>query len=189
MPFTNVGIDCFGPFSVKHGRTIVKRYGCIFTCLNTRAVHIEILHSLGTNSFINGLLRFIDRHGQPQLICSDYGTNFVGAEKELRQSIQLWNEQAISKAMMARNIKWKFNPPGASHMGGVWERNIRSIMKILGAPVDQTTLSDESLHTLMCIVESIINSRPLTMTPRIQSRSRQIISFFFDKDQMYHQGY
>ena len=65
-PFTFVGVDYFGPLYVKQGRSHVKRYGCIFTCLVVRAVHVEIAHSLNTDSFINALRRFISRRGKPE---------------------------------------------------------------------------------------------------------------------------
>ena len=87
-PFSYVGVDCFGPFMVKQGRSHVKRYGCIFTCLVVRAVHIEILHSLDTDSFLNALQRFMARIGQPEVIRSDNGTNFVGGNRELREGVQ-----------------------------------------------------------------------------------------------------
>ena len=60
-PFTYVGVDCFGPLEVKQGRSHVKRYGCLFTCLTMRALHIEILHSLSADSTINAIRRFIHR--------------------------------------------------------------------------------------------------------------------------------
>ena len=81
-PFTNTGVDCFGPFYTKRGRSEVKRYGVIFTCLTVRAVHIEVAESLHTHSFINALRRFIARRGQVKSIYCDRGSNFVGAEKE-----------------------------------------------------------------------------------------------------------
>ena len=65
-PFTYVGVDCFGPFLVKRGRSVAKRYGCIFTCLAIRAIHIEIIHSLDMHSFINALHRFMARRGYPK---------------------------------------------------------------------------------------------------------------------------
>jgi hypothetical protein len=74
-PFTYVGIDYFGPIEVKQGRSRVKRYGCIFTCLNVRAVHIEIVHSLDTDSMINALRSFLSLRGYPKEIRSNCGTN------------------------------------------------------------------------------------------------------------------
>ena len=77
-PFSSTGVDFFGTFLVKLGRSQVKRYGCIFTCLAVRTVHIEVAYSLDTDSFINAFQRFICRRGQPMEIISDNGTNLVG---------------------------------------------------------------------------------------------------------------
>jgi hypothetical protein len=161
-PFTCVGVDYFGPFIVREKRSMVKRYGVIFTCLAVRAIHLEIARTLDTDSFIMALRRFISRRGQVKEIRSDNGTNLVGGEKEIRQSIQEWNQQQIHNFLLQREIKWTFNPPTGSHHGGVWERCIRTVRKILRALVKQQTLNDEALATLMCEVEAIVNSRPLT---------------------------
>ena len=84
-PFSFVGVDYFGLFTVKRGRCSVKRYGVLFTCLVLRAIHIEVnSHTLDTSSFINALRRFIARRGVVIEIRSDNATNFVGAEKELK---------------------------------------------------------------------------------------------------------
>ena len=161
-PFTCVGIDYFGPFLVRQKRSLVKRYGAIFTCLALRAVHLEISHTLDTDSFILALRRFIARRGQVKEIRSDNGTNFTGAEKELRVMISSWNQAKIHDTLLQKGIKWVFNPPAASHHGGVWERLIRSTRKILGALTKEQVLDDECLQTLLCEAESIINGRPLT---------------------------
>ena len=92
-PFTYVGIDCFGPIEVKQGRSYVKKYGCLLTCLTVCAVHTEILHSLGTDSMINTLRRFKSIRGCPKEIPSDNGTNFTGADKELRDAVRQWNHK------------------------------------------------------------------------------------------------
>ena len=164
-PFSCTGTDCFGPLYVKKGRASVKRYGCLFTCLNVRAIHIEVLQSLDASSFINAFQRFISRRGKPRLMRSDNGTNYRGAEKELRKSL---NKISTTRDIMLKNdTKWIFNTPAASHHGGVWERQLRSIRKILLAVAggEMFTMDDEQLSTFLCIVESIINSRPITKNP------------------------
>ena len=162
-PFDNVGLDVFGPFMVKRGRSQVKRYGCIFTCLLTRAIHIEVLMSLESDSFINGLRRFICRRGKPKLIRSDNGTNFVAAERILRESVQQWNSNnKINNYVQQNEIEWIFNTPSASHHGGCWERMIKSVRRVLGFITKDHVFEDEQLLTIMCEAEFIINSRPLT---------------------------
>ena len=94
-PFTTVGIDYFGPFCVRRGRSEQKRYGCLFTCLTTRAIHLEVAHTLDTDSFLCCLQRFVARRGEPKEIRSDNGTNFVGGRRELRAAIGEWNQQQI----------------------------------------------------------------------------------------------
>ena len=160
--FTSVGVDYFGPFAVKRGRGQEKRYGCLFTCLTTRAIHIETADTLDTDSFINCLYRFMARRGEPNLIRSDNGTNFVGAERELRKEIESWNKERIQGIMSQRGIRWLFNPPAASHMGGVWERQIRSIRRVLSTTMTEQVPTSEMLTTLLVIAEGLINNRPLT---------------------------
>ncbi|KAK7922690.1 hypothetical protein WMY93_009592 [Mugilogobius chulae] len=161
-PFTRVGVDCFGPFEVKSRRSMVKRYGVIFTCLAIRAVHIEIAMSLETDSFINALRRFIARRGQVRELRSDNGTNFTGAERELKIAIEQWNQAHIGDVMLQRGIKWNFNPPAGSHHGGAWERLIRSVRKVLNSTLRVQNLDEEGLHTVLCEAEAILNSRPIT---------------------------
>ncbi|XP_022102055.1 uncharacterized protein LOC110985381 [Acanthaster planci] len=161
-PFSFVGVDCFGPFLVKQGRNQIKRYGCIFTCLASRAVHIEVLHTLDTDSFINGMQRFVCRRGQPIELRSDNGSNFIGAERELKEAWKGLSQEKVDKFLLKKGIQWKFNPPSASHMGGVWERQIRSTRRLLSSLMTEQVVSDETLSTVMCLVESIINNRPIT---------------------------
>lgn len=199
-PFSRVGVDYFGPFEVKQKRSRVKRYGVIFTCLASRAVHLEVAASLDTDSYINALRRFIARRGQVTKIRSDNGTNFVGAERELARSIQEWNQHQIQKSMLQKNVDWQFNPPAGSHHGGVWERIIRIIRKAMNSVVREQTLDDEGLNTLMCEIEYMINDRPITkntdhhsdlepLTPNhllLMKRKPNLPPGVFDKDDIYH---
>ena len=161
-PFSLVGVDCFGPFMVRRGRSQVKRYGVLYTCLVTRAIHIETVQSMDTDSFVNSMLRFVARRGLPEMIRSDNGTNFVGGNKELSQAISQWNQRQIHESLLQKGIKWVFNPPSGSHHGGVWERCIRTVRKVLSVVMKEQTLDDESLTTLMCEVELIVKRRPIT---------------------------
>ena len=98
-PFTYVDTDYIGPLEVKQGKSRVKRYGCLFACLTTRAVHIEIGHSLGTDSMINALRRFINVRGYPEQITSDRGSNFTKADKEFMEAVGAWNKYKINKLL------------------------------------------------------------------------------------------
>ncbi|CAC5413327.1 unnamed protein product [Mytilus coruscus] len=86
-PFSRVGVDYFGPFEVKQRRCRIKRYGVIFTCLSSRAIHMEVAASLDTSSYINVLRRFIARRGRVEKIRPDKGTNFIGVELELKSAL------------------------------------------------------------------------------------------------------
>jgi len=95
-PFYHTSVDYFGSFLIKQGRTRVKRYGCVFTCLTKRAVHMELSHLLSSVFFICALQRFISRRGKPNHLYSDNGINFHGADRVLRDSLQAWNQQKIA---------------------------------------------------------------------------------------------
>ena len=160
----------FGPFLVKEGRKELKRYGCIFTCLASRAVHLETTTKLDTDTLILAIRRFVDRRGEVSSIRTDNGTNFVGAERELEQCLKEIDHERVREYLLTRNcdyIVWKKNPPEASHMGGVWERQIRSVRAILTSLMKDhpAVLTDESLRTFLTEAEAIINSRPLTIDP------------------------
>ena len=90
------------------------------------------------------------------------GTDVVGAERELRRSLKAWNSHAIHEFLLQRDIEWHFNPPRASHMGGVWERMSRSIRKVVSHVLKQQRINDECLTTFLCVIEAVINGRPLT---------------------------
>ena len=165
VPFAHTGIDCFSPFIVKRARSEIKRYVCLFTCFAIRAIHLEKLDSLDTDSFLNALRRFIARRGYPCTIHSDNATNFVGGKREMSSSLKDFDVQQIEKFCVKNQIEWDFNPPYASHMGGVWERVIRTVRKVLSGLIDTSIshkMSDEILETILCEAECIVNSRPLT---------------------------
>ncbi|XP_068738988.1 uncharacterized protein [Montipora capricornis] len=160
-PFSSVGVDFFGPILVKEKRSQAKRYGCVFTCLTIRAVHIQVAHDLMSDSFIQVFTRFVSRRGAPIEVFSDNGTNFRGAETEIKIALRKWNSDRISTCLRRRGVQWYFNPPLASHAGGVWERMIRSIRKILHLLLGNQLVDDQTLLTFIAEVGKILNDRPL----------------------------
>ncbi|XP_043245749.1 uncharacterized protein LOC122393608 [Amphibalanus amphitrite] len=160
-PFSSTGVDMFGPLFVKRFRRTEKRYGLIATCMATRAIHLEVVYSLDTDSCIMALRRLFARRGKPAAIFSDNGTNFVGSQRELRAELRAM-EKKLAEKLSAFEVDWHFNPPAASHMGGVWERMVRSVKNSLRIVVGRQTLTDEVLMTVLAEVEHMVNSRPLT---------------------------
>jgi len=167
-PFTHCGVDYFGPWLIKEGRKELKRYGVLFTCLSSRAIHLEVSATLETDSFINALRRFINRRGPVRTIRCDQGSNLVGAKNELQKALSSMDQTRVRHFLLERNCDWiefQLNVPSASHMGGVWERQIRTARNVLSVLLDQcgSQLNDESLQTFMTEVEAVVNSRPLTV--------------------------
>ena len=105
-PFNFCGIDMFGPFTVKDGCKEKKRYGALFTCLSSRAVHIEVIHSMTTDCFIMCMRRFIGHRGYVQMIRTDNGTNFVGASVELIESFQEIDHVKIGEFLQQNGGEW-----------------------------------------------------------------------------------
>ena len=167
-PFTCSGVDLFGPFYVQERRSEVKRWGVLFTCMSSRAVHIETANSLSTDSFLNAYRRFASRRGPVRVLRCDRGTNFVGGKRALEEALDEMDNDKIRKELLKENCDWvsfEMNFPSASRMGGVWERMIRSARAVLSGLVEEcreARLDDELLRTLLCEVEAVVNSRPLT---------------------------
>ena len=161
-PFTFTGVDLFGPLTVKWGRGTTKRWGCLFTCLTTRAVYLKVAPSLETDDFIMVLCQFISRRGPPKEIRSDRGNDFVGTNRELKEAIVHWNEEMIERQLQQKGIKWVFQPPAAPHMSGVWERLVKITKKHLKSATGDGLLSDIELRTLLAEVEAIVNNHPIT---------------------------
>ncbi|XP_062704076.1 uncharacterized protein LOC134286477 [Aedes albopictus] len=162
--FTYTGVDYFGPLLIKQGRSDVKRWVALFTCLTIRAVHLEPVTSMSTESCKMAIRRFVSRRGAPKEIYSDQGTNFLGASRELAQQCSEIN-RSLANTFTNTVTQWRFNPPSAPHMGGVWERMVRSVKCALASLSAVRKPNDETFLTLLAEAESMVNSRPLTYMP------------------------
>ncbi|XP_011858970.1 PREDICTED: uncharacterized protein LOC105556482 [Vollenhovia emeryi] len=160
-------IDYAGPLTLKtwkgRGAKTHKGWICVFVCLTTSAVHLEVVSDYSTDGFISTYRRFVSRRGIPHSLYSDCGTNFVGAEKSLQtlftESSQ--DNRRISSLLAQDRTQWIFNPPAAPHMGGKWEAVVKSLKHHLRRTIGETLLTFEETTTLLAQIEAILNSRPL----------------------------
>lgn len=141
----------------------MKSYFCLFICFSTKAVHVEVVGDLNTQSFLACLARFIGRRGVPSSISSDNATNFVGANAEL-QRIQTFlrdsNDNVVTE-LAKQSIKWNFIPANSPHFGGLWESGIKSIKHHMRRIMGNTNYTFEQLTTLFAQIEACLNSRPM----------------------------
>ena len=161
-PFSQCGVDLIGPLLVKQGRKRIKRWIVLFTCMTVRCVHLEVVENSETDAFINSLRRFVNRRGCPSKMYSDNGSNLRGTATELKEMIESLDKRAIKDFATSFSIDWQFNPPKAPHMGGAWERLVRTVKKVLYGLIKDHIMTDPQLYTWLTEVESIVNSRPLT---------------------------
>ena len=147
--FSKCRVDYAGPFLTKQGRGKVrqKRYLCLFTCVATRAVHLEMAWSLDTDSFLGTFTRMTNHRGVPLEVISDNGTNFVGANNELKELLTLLDQEKIKNNMTNKGIKWKFNPPGASHFGEFYEALIKCSKHAINVVLGNADITDKELLT------------------------------------------
>ena len=117
-----------------------KDGGALFTCLVTRAIHIEVAPTLSTDSFINTYRRFIGRRGPIRILRCDRGTNFVRAKNELTAVLEEMDKDRIQQELLKENCDWInfwFNFSHSSHMGGEWQQMINSARSVLSTLLDQ----------------------------------------------------
>lgn len=168
--FDNVGLDYAGPILIRdrklRGSKLIKAYICLFVCLTTRAIHLDLVTELTSNAFIAMLKRFIARRGKPSSISSDNATNFVGASKQLRDIFKFLHldetRANISNFLANQHISWHFITPYSPHEGGIWESGIKSTKFHLKRVVGNTQLNYEDFLTVLVQIESVLNSRPLS---------------------------
>ena len=162
--FARTVVDFGGPFITMQGRgkRRAKRYLCLFTCLTSRAVHLEIAYGLDTDSFLNAFCRMASRRGLPEEMISDNGTNVVGANRELQELVEKLDKNKIASSTANRGVKWYFNPPLAPHFGGVHETMIKAAKKAIYGILGNADVTDEELMIAFTGAEGLIISRPLT---------------------------
>ncbi|XP_043465287.1 uncharacterized protein LOC122500431 [Leptopilina heterotoma] len=165
-PFSHTGIDYAGPFMVRNnsgrGSKSHKTWLAIFVCLSIKAIHLELVHDYSTPTFLAAFRRFTSRRGIPSDIYSDNGTNFRGADRELSKTFQsLKKDSDLVNCFASDGTTWHFMPPIAPNFGGLWEAGVKSVKTHLRKLLLNSTPTAEELTTLLCQIESCLNSRPL----------------------------
>lgn len=165
--FLNVGTDFGGPFMLKDRKTrgakLSKAYMCLFICMSVKAVHLELVSELTTDAFLAAFKRFISRRGRPVNVYSDNGTNYTGANNELKRMYDFLskNSNEISNKLVDEMITWHFIPAKSPSFGGIWEAGIKSAKSHIKRVIGNHSLTFEEFTTVLTQIESVLNSRPL----------------------------
>ena len=178
--FTHSGVDFAGPLMIKGGS---KVWICLFTCLVTRAVHLEVVPDQNTGTFMRCLKRFASRRGLPHQFLSDNGKTFKAAKRYIET---IFKDDTIVDSLAAQGCRWIFNVEKAPWWGGVFERMIQSTKRCLRKVTGRAVLTLDEFTTIVIEIEAVINSRPLTylsssdteeaLTPSHLLTGRRIIS-------------
>jgi len=172
LPFVNTGCDYAGPIFLKDAKVrkprISKGYICLFVCMVTSAITLELVTDMTTETFLAALRRFISLRGKCSKIYSDNGTNIIGAKRSLNEMQELLSSQRhkdiVTSTLADDGIQWVPIPPRAPHWGGKWESAVRCVKLHLRRVTGNSTLTFEQMRTLLAQISAVINSRPLCYT-------------------------
>ncbi|XP_037821195.1 uncharacterized protein LOC119610147 [Lucilia sericata] len=164
-PFKYTGLDYFGPLTVAIGRRSEKRWVALFTCLTIRAIHLEVAHDLSTDSCIIAMRNFMNCRGVPVRLRSDNGKNFIGANEEAKRFTEVFEAERIQNELSGKGVEWVFNCPINTSEGGIWERMVQCVKKVLRKTLKDVSPKEHVLQSLLLEAENIVNSRPLTHLP------------------------
>ena len=160
-PFSHTGCDYFGPFIYREGRNDKKAWGLLFTCMASRAVHVELVISLDLSNFVLAFSRFVDIHGPVLSFYSDNGSTFKAAANILPELLQSDGLQSFCRK---KGISWEFIPPCSPVLGEAWESLVKVFKRILLEVVKftQRTPNLVELQTYISNTTRLVNDRPLT---------------------------
>lgn len=169
-PFSISGVDYAGPITIKRSRgrssTSTSAYICLFVCMATKAIHLELSSDLSTETFLLAFTRFASRRGPISEMHSDCGTNFVGASRLLTPVESLIQsttfQDRVHNQAATTHITWHFNPPSSPHFEGLWEAGVKSTKALILRSLGTHKLNSEELSTLLTQIEATLNSRPLS---------------------------
>lgn len=160
-PFTHTGVDYAGPLYLKERgcKDAYKAYIALFTCASSRALHLELVPSMNSASFMNSLIRFVSIWGSPRYIISDNAKSFKKSAEDLNCII---TRSPTKEYLEDFRIVWLFYLEKSPWWGGFIERLVGSIKGPLRKILYRTFLCYDDMSTLVKQIQSIINSRPIT---------------------------
>ena len=170
--FVDCALDYAGPFLVKKEKIFpgdeeeeAKVWILLCTCLSTRGVHLEYMIRMDAEHLINAIQRMIARRGHCRLIYSDNAKQFISCDKQMKKLYLNLDWAKVQKFCLTlpTQIKFRFSPPIAPHVGGVWERMVKSVKISLKSMLRANRVTFEQFRTAVCNAEAVVNSRPLSM--------------------------
>jgi hypothetical protein len=161
-PFSICGLDFAGPLYVKDSKGVKKSYIVLFTCGVTRALHLELVHDMSTDSFLLAFRRFLARRINCKVIYSDNAKTFKKAKGEIGELYKILSDKSLENFFGNEKIIWKNIIERAAWWGGFYERLVKSVKECLRKIIGKALLSYEEMSTLLVEVETVLNLRPLT---------------------------
>ncbi|GFW56335.1 integrase catalytic domain-containing protein [Trichonephila clavipes] len=164
-----------------------KQYILLITCAVTRSIHLELVGSMTTDTFLPAFRRFVARRGLYSMVISDNARTFKRAELELQQMWKVLNHADVKNFYSAHSIKWNCIVERAAWWGGLYERMMRSVKVALQKTLGRSSLTTEQLLAVLNEIEGMIISRPITyvgseteesipLTPAHFTRGKRITS-------------
>lgn len=160
--FENIGTDFAGPLYITENGKSKKVYIMLLTCAVTRAIHLELVPDITTESCLRGLRRFMARRGVPSTIYSDNAKTFKRASLEIEELNSILRNDYVQSFALKRRVQWKFIVERAAWWGGFWERLVRTVKDSLKLSIGKALLNFDELQTILTEIEATINARPLT---------------------------
>ena len=161
-PFYNTGLDCLGPFHLKHaGRGTKKQFVLIAACMSTRAISLIPLRDMTSSSVINSLIKLHSQFPALKNLYSDNGSNFKGADREIGEALEAWNQEKLRKDLGEIGLNWNFGPSYCGAAGGAWERMVGMAKKLLRSVIGTKNVDMHDFEALLAGASGIMNRRPL----------------------------